>query len=64
MLVRAIDEAAAEGAAVINLSLGTADMQHRAALEAAVARHAASAPSSSRLTTMAVCAGSRAAWTK
>ena len=38
MLVRAIDEAAAEGAAVINLSLGTADMQHRAALEAAVAR--------------------------
>src|SRR4029077_14782598 len=38
MLVRAIDEAAAEGAAVINLSLGTADMQHRAALDAAVAR--------------------------
>lgn len=37
-LVRAIDVAASRGAAVINLSLGTADMQHRAALEAAVAR--------------------------
>jgi len=37
-LVRAIDEAAERGAAVINLSLGTADMRHRAALEAAVAR--------------------------
>src|SRR5476649_788996 len=33
-LVRAIDEAAARGAAVINLSLGTADMRHRAVLEA------------------------------
>jgi len=38
MLVRAIDEAAAQGAAVINLSLGTSDMRHRSALEAAVAR--------------------------
>jgi subtilisin family serine protease len=38
MLVRAIDEAAGKGAAVINLSLGTANMQHRTALEAAVAR--------------------------
>lgn len=37
-LVRAIDEAASWGAAVINLSLGTADMRHRAVLEAAVAR--------------------------
>lgn len=37
-LVRAIDEAATRGAAVINLSLGTADMRHRAVLEAAVAR--------------------------
>jgi subtilisin family serine protease len=36
-LVRAIDEAAARGAAVINLSLGTADMRHRAVLEAAAA---------------------------
>jgi subtilisin family serine protease len=37
-LVRAIDEAAARGAAVINLSLGTAEMQHRDRLAAAVAR--------------------------
>jgi subtilisin family serine protease len=37
-LVRAIDEAASRGAAVINLSLGTAEMRHRALLEAAVAR--------------------------
>ena len=37
-LVRAIDEAATRGAAVINLSLGTSDMRHRAVLEAAVAR--------------------------
>ncbi len=37
-LVRAVDEAAARGAAVINLSLGTADMRHRPVLEAAVAR--------------------------
>jgi subtilisin family serine protease len=37
-LVRAIDEAAARGAAVINLSLGTAEMQHRDQLAAAVAR--------------------------
>src|SRR5258705_4487721 len=36
-LVRAIDEAAARGATVINLSLGTADMQHRDRLAAAVA---------------------------
>src|SRR6185436_17639406 len=43
-LVRAIDEAAARGAAVINLSLGTAEMQHRDRLAAAVARaHARSA---------------------
>jgi subtilisin family serine protease len=39
-LVRAIDVAATRRAAVINLSLGTADMQHRDALEAAVARAA------------------------
>jgi len=38
MLVRAIDEAAARGASIINLSLGTAEMQHRGALESAVAR--------------------------
>jgi subtilisin family serine protease len=38
MLVRAIDEAAAQGAAIINLSLGTAEMQHREALQSAVAR--------------------------
>jgi subtilisin family serine protease len=38
MLTRAIDEAAARGAAVINLSLGTAEMQHREALQSAVAR--------------------------
>ena len=38
VLVRAIDEAATQGAAVINLSLGTADIRHRAVLEAAVAR--------------------------
>jgi subtilisin family serine protease len=37
-LVRAIDAAVAQGAAVINLSLGTADMRHRADLQAAVAR--------------------------
>ncbi len=37
-LVRAIDEAAERGAAVINLSLGTAETQHRTALENAVAR--------------------------
>ena len=37
-LVRAIDEAADRGAALINLSLGTARMQHRELLEAAVAR--------------------------
>ena len=37
-LARAIDEAAARGAAVINLSLGTADMRHRERLEGAVAR--------------------------
>ena len=37
-LVRAIDEAAARGADVINLSLGTSKMQHRDLLEAAVAR--------------------------
>jgi subtilisin family serine protease len=35
-LVRAIEEAAARGAHVINLSLGTAEMQHRGRLEAAV----------------------------
>ena len=37
-LVRAIDEAAERGASVINLSLGTATMQYREFLEAAVAR--------------------------
>ena len=37
-LVHAIDEAAARGANVINLSLGTADMRHRVVLEAAIAR--------------------------
>jgi subtilisin family serine protease len=37
-LVRAIDEATARGAGLINLSLGTAEMRHRAMLEAAVAR--------------------------
>jgi subtilisin family serine protease len=37
-LARAIDEAAGRGAAVINLSLGTADMRHRDRLEGAVAR--------------------------
>jgi subtilisin family serine protease len=37
-LVRAIDEASARGADVINLSLGTAEMQHRDRLAAAVAR--------------------------
>ena len=36
-LVRAIEEAAARGAAVINLSLGTSDMRHRDALQAPVA---------------------------
>ena len=37
-LVRAIDEAADRGAALINLSLGTSRMQHRELLEAAVGR--------------------------
>jgi subtilisin family serine protease len=37
-LVRAIDEAAERGAAVINLSLGTAEMQHRDRLADAAAR--------------------------
>jgi subtilisin family serine protease len=37
-LARAIDEAAAAGAAVINLSLGTAEMRHRERLGAAVLR--------------------------
>jgi len=37
-LVHALDEAAARGASVINLSLGTSRMQHRELLEAAVAR--------------------------
>jgi subtilisin family serine protease len=37
-LVRGIDEAAARGADVINLSLGTSKTQHRALLEDAVAR--------------------------
>jgi len=37
-LVRAIDEASALGADVINLSLGTAEMQHRDRLAAAVVR--------------------------
>jgi subtilisin family serine protease len=37
-LVRAIDEAAACSASLINLSLGTSRMQHRDVLEAAVAR--------------------------
>jgi len=36
-LTRAIAEAAGYGATIINLSLGTADMQHRRRLEAAVA---------------------------
>ena len=40
-LVRAIDEACARGAAVINLSLGTADCRRRAQLEAALGRAAA-----------------------
>jgi subtilisin family serine protease len=43
-LVRAIEEAATRGAAVINLSLGTADMQHRERLQDAVSaarRHGA-----------------------
>src|SRR5438034_751760 len=34
-LVRAIDEASAHGAALINLSLGTDDLRHRALLQAA-----------------------------
>jgi subtilisin family serine protease len=38
VLVRAIDEAARRGAHVINLSLGTAEIQHRDDLGAAVAR--------------------------
>lgn len=37
-LVRAIDEACARGAAVVNLSLGTTDDSHRAELTAAVVR--------------------------
>lgn len=37
-LVRAVDEAAARGAAVINLSLGTTEQQHRGDLRAAIAR--------------------------
>jgi subtilisin family serine protease len=37
-LLRGIDEAAARGADVINLSLGTSKSQHRTLLEAAVAR--------------------------
>jgi subtilisin family serine protease len=37
-LVRAIDEAAARGAVVINLSLGTSEMAHRERLADAVAR--------------------------
>jgi subtilisin family serine protease len=37
-LVRAIEEAAARGADLINLSLGTAEMQHRNRLSDAVAR--------------------------
>ena len=37
-LVRAIDEAAARKATLVNLSLGTPDPRHRDALEAAVAR--------------------------
>lgn len=37
-LVRAIEEAATRGADVINLSLGTAEMQHRDILAGAVAR--------------------------
>ena len=37
-LVRAIDEAAERGAVVINLSLGTSDVQHRERLAAAVSR--------------------------
>jgi len=37
-LVRAIDLAASNGAGVINLSLGTAEVQHRARLESIVAR--------------------------
>jgi subtilisin family serine protease len=38
ILVRAIDEAIARGAAVVNLSLGTADGRHRGELAAAVNR--------------------------
>jgi subtilisin family serine protease len=37
-LVRGIEEAAARGADIINLSLGTSEMQHRDRLAAAVAR--------------------------
>jgi hypothetical protein len=37
-LARAIDEAAGRGAVLINLSLGTPNLSHRAALEAAVNR--------------------------
>jgi subtilisin family serine protease len=38
ILVRAIDEAAGQDASIINLSLGTAEMRHREALQSAVAR--------------------------
>jgi subtilisin family serine protease len=41
MIERAFDEAVAYGAQVINVSLGTSDMQHRERLAAAVARTAA-----------------------
>jgi len=41
-LVRAMDEALARGATVLNLSLGTGDARHRAALTAAVRRARAS----------------------
>lgn len=37
-LVRAIDEASARGAALVNLSLGAADLRHRQTLQAAVER--------------------------
>jgi len=41
-LVRAVDEAAARRAAIVNLSLGTSEPRHRPALAAAVARARAS----------------------
>jgi subtilisin family serine protease len=41
-LVRAIDEACVRGASIINLSLGTSNVAHRAALEGAVSRATAS----------------------